>query len=204
MITHHDTSFVDFSLTRSGLFYKLLRQLKLSDTSTKDFLMRSAVISSATWLPLFVLAMLQGLAWGDKVEVTFLKDFATHTRLLVIIPLLIFAENSVDFRLKELTTQFFTAGILNDSDLPSYDKIKEKMNRLSGSVVADLAIFLIVAVNIVIRFKSASPSLSTWLHLPGQSHSISWAGIWALCFSLAVFQYLLLRWVWRWVIWVVY
>src|SRR3954463_8554019 len=140
MITHHDTSFVDFSLTRSGLFYKLLRQLKLSDTSTKDYLVRSAVISSATWLPLFVLAILQGLAWGDKVEVTFLKDFATQTRLLVIIPLLVFAERSVDFRLKELTTQFFTAGILSENDIPRYKAIKVKLNRLSDSFLADFVI----------------------------------------------------------------
>jgi len=203
MITHQ-TSFEDFSLTRSGVLHNVLRRLKLADVTTKDYLIRSAVISGATWLPLSILAILQGVAWGDKVEVTFFKDFATHTRLLVIIPLLVFAERSVDFRLKELTTQFFTAGILNDSDVPRYEEIKEKMNRLSESLLADLVIFSIVAVNIVLRVKSASSELSIWLYLPGSDHPISWAGIWALCFSLAVFQYLLLRWVWRWVIWVLY
>jgi hypothetical protein len=77
--------------------------------------------------------MAQGLAWGDKVEITFLKDFAAHARFLVIIPLLIFAEGSVDFRLKELTSQFFHAGILNETDIPRYDIIKAKIKRLSES-----------------------------------------------------------------------
>src|SRR4051812_9191646 len=140
MIIHHESPLVDFSLTRSGLFYKMLDRLKLPDASTKDYAARSAIISGATWLPLFILCVLQGLAWGDKVEITFLKDFATHTRLLLIIPLLVFAERSVDFRLKELTTQFFAANILTEKDVPRYNEIKLKMNRLSGSLWADVVI----------------------------------------------------------------
>jgi hypothetical protein len=149
--------------------------------------------------------MAQGLAWGDKVEITFLKDFATHARFLVIIPLLIFAEGSVDFRLKELTSQFFHAGILNETDIPRYDIIKAKIKRLSESLLADIVILLIVASNILTRFVQTEASISHWGFLPEQKgNTISWAGIWVLSFSLTIFQYLIFRWIWRWVIWVIY
>jgi hypothetical protein len=205
MSGHHDEVVVDFSLTRSGLFYKLLQRLGLEGYSRKGFLVRSLVISGVAWLPLLMLSMAQGLAWGDKVEITFLKDFATHARFLVIIPLLIFAEGSVDFRLKELTSQFFHAGILNETDIPRYNIIKSRINRLSESLLADIVILLIVASNIITRFTQSEVPGGHWVFLPGQDgNTISWAGIWAAGFSLTIFQYLILRWLWRWVIWVIY
>jgi hypothetical protein len=33
---------------------------------------------------------------------------------------------------------------------------------------------------------------------------LSWAGKWFIFFSLPVFQFLVLRWVWRWIIWIIY
>jgi len=201
----HHTAVVDFSLTSSGLFFKLLQRLNLAGTSKRDFLIRSLVICGVTWLPLLVLSVIQGVAYGDLVEMTFLKDFATHARLLVIIPLLIFAEGSVDFRLKEITTYFFTAGILDESDIPAYEAIKQKVRRMSESIFADVVILLIVAVNIFIRWLERPHDVSYWYTVPGASgDTITWAGLWYLLFSMTMVQYLLFRWIWRWIIWVVY
>jgi hypothetical protein len=205
MSGHHYETVVDFSLTRSGLFYKLLQRLGLEGDSRKGYLIRILVISGVTWLPLLVLSMAQGLAWGNKVEITFLKDFATHARFLVIIPLLIMAEGSVDFRLKELTSQFFNAGILSEADIPRYEIIKTKIKKLSESLLADIVILFIVVSNILTRFAQTDTSISHWGFLPGlDGNTISWAGIWVLGFSLTIFQYLIFRWIWRWVIWVIY
>lgn len=205
MQNSHHNAVVDFSLTSSGLFYKLLQRLNLAGTSTKDYLIRSLAICGATWLPLLVLSLLQGLAYGDKVEMTFLNDFATHTRFLVIIPLLIFAEGAVDFRLKELTTYFFTAGILDETDISKYDAIKGKIKKLSESVFADLVILLVVAVNVFIRWMARTHQTSYWMILPdANGETISWAGAWYVFFCIVIVQYILLRWIWRWVIWVIY
>jgi hypothetical protein len=205
MSGHHDEAVVDFSLTRSGLFYKLLQRLGLEGDSRKGYFVRILVISGVTWLPLLILSMAQGLAWGDKVEITFLKDFATHARFLVIIPLLIFAEGSVDFRLRELTSHFFNAGILNETDIPRYEMIKARIKRLSESLLADIVILFIVVSNILTRFAQSEVPGGHWVFLPGQDgNTISWAGVWAAGFSLTIFQYLILRWLWRWVIWVIY
>jgi hypothetical protein len=72
-------------------------------------------------------------------------------------------------------------------------------------LLADIVILLIVASNIITRFAQTDASISHWGFLPGQDgNTISWAGIWVLSFSLTIFQYLIFRWLWRWVIWVIY
>jgi hypothetical protein len=72
-------------------------------------------------------------------------------------------------------------------------------------LLADIVILLIVASNILTRFAQTDASISHWGFLPDQNgNTISWAGIWILSFSLTIFQYLIFRWIWRWVIWVIY
>jgi hypothetical protein len=91
METKYHSTVDDFSLTKGGLFYKLLLRIGLAGDSKKDYLIRSLFIVGIAWLPLLILSALQGLAWGNKVEVSFLKDFADQAKFLVIIPLLFFA-----------------------------------------------------------------------------------------------------------------
>jgi hypothetical protein len=194
----------DFSLTKSGLLNKLLLRLGLAEPSPKGYARRSLAIIGITWLPLMLLSALQGVAYGDLVEITFLKDFAVHTRFLIVIPLLTFAESTVDFRLKELTAQFFKAGILGESDHAGYEKLKKSTRRLSESVLVDVLMLVIVAANISIRWMAKPPELSHWMLAPGEQAGISWAGVWYIGLSLPVMQFIILRWLWRWVIWFIY
>lgn len=202
-VKYHSTV-EDFSLTKGGLFYHLLLRLGLQGTSKKDYLRRSLLLVSITWLPLFILTALQGLAWGNKVEVTFLKDFADHAKFLIVIPLLVFAEGSVDSRLKEMTSHLFSAGILNDNDIPAYNAIRKSITKLSESLIADIVILLLVVIFIITRWINRPVESSYWILLPGDNgSSVSWAGIWFF-FSLSIFIYLLLRWLWRWITWTIY
>jgi hypothetical protein len=195
----------DFSLTRSGIFYRLLIKLGLTESTTRGFAMRSIVISGATWLPLLILSALQGLALNDSIDLPFLKDYVSHVRFLLIIPMLVFAEGGVDNRLRMVTSQFFKAGILNADDLPHYQEIKNRVMRLTESVAADTVILVIVAANIFIRWWGRPVQINMWMFNQGNpGGSLSWAGDWFFFFSVPIFQFILLRWVWRWMIWVYY
>ena len=46
--------------------------------------------------------------------------------------------------------------------------------------------------------------ISHWMLAPGEQTGISWAGVWYIGFSLPVLQFIILRWLWRWVIWFIY
>ena len=194
----------NFSLTKSGIFYKLLRRLNLAGTSNRDYAIRLLAICGTVWVPLLILSAFQGLAVGNKVEISFIKDFANHVRFLVVIPILVFAERSVDYRLKELSNFFFTAGILNESNAPQYYKIKQFIIRLSEPLLADLVIILIIIVNLIIRWFNRPQESSYWLLAPGTNQGVSWAGLWYLFISMPVFQYLCIRWIWRWILWFIY
>jgi hypothetical protein len=196
----------DFSLTKSGFFYKLVSRLRLGGTSSKETSARIMVLIAITWVPLLALTAMQGLAFGNKVDVTFWKDFSSHTRFLCILPLLIFAEGSVDFRLKELTIQFFKSGILNKKDLGSFEAIKKQVTRMADSIWPDLLIFLVIIINVVLRIISAEThKLSIWIFLPvDQGFTISWAGFYFALVSMPFIQFIIFRWLWRWIIWFIY
>jgi len=195
----------NFSLTKSGIFYKLLVQLHLAGTSKRDYLIRVIAIVGAVWLPLVILSACQGLAFGRNVEISFVKDFANHVRFLVVIPILVFAEPSVDYRLQELSNFLFKAGILNQSDEAEYVKIKQLIIRLTEPLLADLVIILIIMGNLIIRWSQRPHESSYWLVVPGTNHeTLSWAGWWYLYISMPVFQYLCIRWIWRWILWFIY
>jgi len=196
----------DFSLINSGVFHKLFSRFRLGGTSVNLLTKRILFLVMITWLPLFILSAMQGLAFGNAVEIPFWKDFAIHAKFLIILPLLIFAEASFDLRLKELTLQFFKSGILGDKDLDSFEEIKKKVKRLCDSVWPDVIIFLIIAVNLIIRFNAAGANdISIWVFLPGyDASSISMAGIYLAVICGPFFQFILLRWFWRWIIWFLY
>ncbi len=102
----------DFSLATSGRFENVLAWLGLSEKSIRGYIKRSLALVLVTWLPLLILSVVQGLAWGNRVNMNFLEDFATHMKFLLVLPLLIFSEHAVDHRIKELTVEFFKSGIL--------------------------------------------------------------------------------------------
>jgi len=70
------TATVDFSLAESGRLNSLLRWLHLDQAKPELYLKRSLALVIVTWLPLLILSATQGLAWGTKVDVNFLKDFS--------------------------------------------------------------------------------------------------------------------------------
>jgi len=196
----------DFSLTESGLFYKLLVKVGLASSKTHYLAKRIIILAVVTWIPLLILSAMQGLIINDKIDIPFLYDVTTHMRLLVVIPLLVFAEKSVDFRLNEFIDQFFHSGINRDSDKPLYILIRSKCKRLIDSLLADIIMLIIIVANITIRWEAAPSSDGTyWMQSPdGNDAGASWAGIYFLLFCMPIVQFILLRWLWRWVIWFIF
>ena len=85
----------DFSLICGGPLYQLWRHTGLAGDALQWTHRRVLVAVLITWLPLLLLSMLDGRAWGNSVGLTFLKDVETHVRLLIALPLLILAEVKV-------------------------------------------------------------------------------------------------------------
>ncbi len=199
-------SLEDFSITKSGALHKLLVMVKLGGTSSKEITLRILFIIAITWLPLLVLAALQGQLFNQNIDIPFWKDFACHARFLIVIPILIFAEISVDYHLRELTAQFFKSGIIDKSSWSNFEAIRKKIRSLANTYWSDIILVLFIVINLVLRLhKLEADRVSFWIFLPGaEAGTLSWSGIYFGFVSMPFMQFILFRWVWRWIIWIIY
>ena len=134
----------DFSLVLGGPLYQLLRGARLSDDVLTLVHRRILVGVLITWLPLLLLSVWEGQAWGGDVRVPFLFNAETHTRFLVALPLLVLAELVVHLRMRRVVAQFLARDLISEADRPRFDAAVGSAMRLRNSLVAEL--LLVVAV----------------------------------------------------------
>ena len=194
----------DFSLALGGPLYQLWRRGRLTGDALEMMHRRVIVLSLLAWLPLLLLSVAQGTAWGGRVAVPFLQDVEMHVRLLVALPLLIVAELVVNQRTRLTVRQFVERGLIPDAARARFDAIIDSAMRLRNSVIAEvslIAFVYVVGVGFIWRTQVALP-VASWYGTPaaGTWHP-TLAGWWMGCVSLPVFQFLLLRWYFRIVVW---
>src|SRR5688572_30568715 len=97
-----------FSLVEGGASHQLFK--RFGRQRSKRFLRVAAAAALICWLPLMVLSIIQGVAWGDRVAVPFFYDIAVYTRFLVAVPLLIFAEAIIGPMLVEVALRIIDSG----------------------------------------------------------------------------------------------
>ena len=193
----------DFSLVLGGPLYQLLRRVRLTDDALLLQRRRIVVISLLAWLPLLVLAALQGRLL-DGVAVPFLMDADVHIKFLVVVPLLVAAELVVHQRMRPLLITFRERNLLPDAARPQLDAAVASAYRLRNSVTAEvllMAFVYVVGVTIIWRQYTLLDA-PTWYATPvGDGSSLTLAGVWYGYVSLPIFQFLLCRWYFRIFIW---
>ena len=195
----------DFSLVLGGPLYQLVRRAHLSGDALELLRRRVIVISLFAWLPLLVLSVLGGRAWGDAVRVPFLVDIEVHVRYLLALPLLILAELVVHQRMRPVARQFLERGLIPERSRARFDLAMASAARLRNSVLAE--VLLIAFVYLVGVFylwpRYSALTVPTWYAVPtGGGRQLSPAGWWFVYVSLPLFQFILLRWYFRLFIWI--
>jgi hypothetical protein len=194
----------EFSLVLGGPLFQLLRRAHLSDDALLLVRRRVIVFVIVAWLPLLMLSALEGNAWGGPAAVQFLKDVETHSRFLVALPLLIIAELVVHQRMRKLVQQFLERNLIPESGVARFKAAIASAFQLRDSVLAEvLLIAFVYVVGIAIVWRQIVVlDTSTWYLTPiAEGWTLSFAGLWLGCVSLPVFQFLLLRWYFRFFIW---
>src|SRR5882724_4628671 len=106
----------DFSLVIGAPFYRLLIRLGLVRREAPNIVRRIFVLVLLTWVPLLILSLLQGVAYGGHIVMPFLSDFSAYARFLIALPLLIVAEVVIDPRLKRVVKHFVSSDLLPDEE----------------------------------------------------------------------------------------
>jgi hypothetical protein len=194
----------DSSLMRSGPFHRFQQTLHLEDPLNPRTARRAVLFALVSWLPLAALAAVQGLAINADPRRSLLLDFTVYARFLVAVPLFILGESVADRRYSMIVNYLLHSGIVTGSERQSYDDMLSSARRLRDSWATEfLWAVLAYAGAILSIFYHAASEQSTWL-VDGAAglRPLSWAGGWYAFVSLPLFQFLLYRIVWSWLIWV--
>jgi hypothetical protein len=192
----------DFSLVLGGPLYQFLRRVGLVKPPLDRVGGRIVVLTLFAWAPLLVFATLGGRLWTG-VNIPFVRDFEVHARLLLALPLLIAAEVTVHRRTQVLLAQFLDRQIIGPSIRAQFDACIESAMRLRNSPVIELGILVFVlAVGSVFTSTVLPIQSDTWYAtLVDGRKVLAPAGYWYQHVSLPLYQFILLRWLFRLFIW---
>ena len=195
----------DFSLVLGGPLFQLLRRAHLTGEALELLNQRILVVSMFAWLPLLVLSVLEGTALAGSAAVPFLLDVEVHIKFLGVVPLLIVAELVVHKRMRFVVKQFLERNLIGETDLARFNAAIASAFRLRNSVLAEvLLIVFVYGVGVLIIWRQYTAlSTATWYAVPSDGGlRLSLSGVWYGYVSLPLFQFLMMRWYFRFFIWI--
>lgn len=194
----------EFSLVQGGPLFQLYRRARLSGSALELLHRRITVLVLVAWVPLLVLSLLDGVAVGAAVKVPFLFDVDMHARFLLSLPILIAAELIVDRRTRIVVQQFTAQALVADSLRARFDAAVASAVKLRNSVVAELLLLAVVygvGIFVVWRYYMVL-DVPTWYAIPEAGRvQPKLAGWWYFFVGLPIYQFILLRWYYRFIVW---
>ena len=189
-----------FSIVTGGLIYKLMTMVFKTTNPIKSRRQRAFFFALIAWLPLCILILFSGSDSVLNNELDFFKNFEIHIRFLFAVPFLIFIEKMVD---NSFIDYIKTSDDLIDiREQSRFDKLVTKIDNLSNLYFPEILILGVIYFAVFMRWNDPSLFDSSKDYLYSLDGTFSAAGIYFLFVSLPIFQLLLFRWFWRWIIWV--
>jgi hypothetical protein len=193
----------DFSLVLGGPSFQLFRRMHLSGDALELAHRRVLVLAVVAWLPLLLLSLIGKHALGGALTVPFLYDIEAHVRFLIALPILIAAEPIVHSRIRPAVKRFLERGIIIPEDMPRFDAAIDSAMRLRNSLIAEVALLVLVyTFGVWASLSQVAPEITTWYATSeGSQWHLTLAGYWYAFVSIPIFQFILLRWYLRFFIW---
>jgi hypothetical protein len=192
----------DFSLVLGGPLYHIFKRVHLSGSALELLIRRLLVISLLAWLPLLVLSAIERHLLGSQ-NLTFLHDIESHVRFLVALPILILAELIVHRRLASVVSRFAERGVIAPEDRPKFSAAILAVVRARNSLWLEFGVLLFTFTGgLWIWRHQVALGAATWYAVPDSTGlHLTRAGDWYCFVSIPLFQFILLRWYLRLVIW---
>jgi hypothetical protein len=193
----------DFSLVLGGPLYQLFRRAHLAGEGPGLLRRRILTLAPVAWLPLLILSVLEGRAFGGGIKIPFIYDVEAHARFLIALPLLIIAEVIVHERVSPMIRRFVERGIVAAEDYPEYHAAVKSALRARNSVALEVTLLILVyTLGLWIWRSQIALGAATWYALPDAANlHLTLAGYWYVFVSIPLFQFILLRWYMRIIIW---
>ncbi len=195
------------NLSAGGLLYLLRRWIRGPELPDFSILAQLMVAIALLWLPLVLLSLFEGSFTGTKVAQPLFADIVPHVRFLIAMPLLLLADIVIDPATSAAIRNLESGGTVPDTEHLRFQEALANMRRTRDSVSPDIVI-IVLAFGITWLFKpgygdSAIQAVATSWMWSAQDGEVQYsaAGWWYLLLSGPMFQVILFRWVWRFIIW---
>ncbi len=190
----------DFDLVSRGPAYRLALRVGFGHPDRPSRVRKVLLLILVTWVPLLILSLAAGHAYGDRVIVPLLHDPVIYSRFLFVVPLLALADLVVARSLKVQTRYFLDSGILPERVRPQFEAARDEALRRRESIVAEvvilvLALTIAIVARLVVRLGEGE---ETWERV---GTGITLAGWWYMLVSLPILFFFLLRWLWIFLVW---
>lgn len=197
----------DFQLSSGGLVH--LIQQRVRGAGAGDFPIPAQLLLAVAlmWLPLVLLTLVAGTFAGDGVAKPFINDLVPQVRLLIALPLLLFADMAIDPAVGVAIRNLGASGVVPGDERSRFQAALAKLAQRRDSVWPDV-IMLLLAFSFTWLYQpgygaSAIEAADTsWLRSISEGNvTLSIAGWWYVLVSAPLFQFILFRWIWRFLIW---
>ncbi len=181
------------SYNRPQVFLDLFR-----DASSQTLTWTGVAVAVA-WVPLALLSALRG---GGSFQ-SFLTDYATQSRFLIIIPVLILSAPALHERRSQVAQHIETFLVPRDQ-YPKFHEDWTWSDKLRNSWLARILIAVLVYATVIWLDQYLSPEgieFTAWWKGGGGLRFMSPAGTWAAFVSYPILFYLGFLWLWRQLLW---
>jgi hypothetical protein len=184
---------------RAAALSSLWRPLDFLHSANERALTFAGFAVAAAWVPPAVLSALR----GGAPLVSFLTDYATESRFLIILPVLILAAPNVNKRL--CLVAHHLEPFIPQTQLARFQTNWASFERLRDSRIARAMIVLLTYGAIVWLAEHVGPESSAvlpwWKDGGGGFRWASLAGTWVVFISYPILIYFTLLWLWRQLLW---
>jgi len=165
------------------------------------------MLTGIAWLPLAVLTLIEGTFTSTEITMPFIADALAMVKGLVVLPLLVMADNVIEPMMARVLTYLRISGIVAESDQEKLATYAEKMTRMINIKWIQLTLLVLAILAswyLQTDYLNMSNKLgvTSWaLYMENDEVNPTMAGLWFLLISSPMISFLVYRWVWRFITW---
>jgi hypothetical protein len=201
MDSQSSADYEGFSLVSGGLIYSLTSIFRGKGRDARGLRRTGLALVLISWLPLLVLAIQSGTMQSRDGSAGFLMDLPLHARFLFAVPFLILIERAVDWAFLRYVQR--SDDLIPAEEQESYNRLVRLLDKLTDSLVPEGILLVLVYGFIALHWESLAAESTGHLSLmKPYGVTLQPAGWYFLLVSSPIYQLLVFRWAWRWMIWV--
>ena len=185
------------SLVRGDLLFRLQRKIGLIPENGLGIGRRAVFWSLLAWLPIAVWAWQKEYLLPVDGGEPLLAHFGINARLLLAVPLFIFAEGMMHSTLTTLLPRLVSSGVVPPGQLDRLRSVLSDIAQLRDSVLPWIAIFAALASFFLFSRPSEVPHELSWAKDQADGAGMGLGVWWYLYVGRTIFLTLLLAWLWR-------